>query len=88
MGPRPEGMSIERENNAQGYEPTNCRWATPLEQTHNRSNTIFVTLDNETLPLALWCARLGLPLKAIYMRTRRGMSAVEALTTPLNQRKT
>jgi hypothetical protein len=36
MGPCPSGHSIERVNNDAGYSPENCKWATPLEQRHNR----------------------------------------------------
>jgi hypothetical protein len=36
MGERPRGMSIERENGAVGYEPSNCKWATKQEQMVNR----------------------------------------------------
>lgn len=36
MGECPADLQIERIDNDQGYGPENCRWATPLEQSHNK----------------------------------------------------
>ncbi len=37
MGDAPEGLTIERKDPDGNYELSNCKWATMLEQRHNRS---------------------------------------------------
>ena len=36
MGEKPEGLSLERKDNNQGYFPENCIWTTMSQQANNR----------------------------------------------------
>ena len=70
MGPRPPGHTLDRRQSNKDYEPSNCRWATPLEQSHNSSNPRFYTLNGETLCISEWARRIGIRHERMRRRIR------------------
>lgn len=84
MDPRPEGGMLERENNALGYGPDNCRWATRKEQNSNRRNCIYVNDNGERVTLKEFCRRYDMPYRPVAKRiSAQGWTPIEALTTPI-----
>lgn len=72
MGRCPPGYSLDRKDNDHGYEPENCRWAAKQDQVANRRNTRHLTLNGDTLTLAEWARRLGVPYERLKRRLQRG----------------
>lgn len=85
MGPRPAGCTVERTDNNRGYSPSNCRWATQLEQANNRRNTVKITANGETLSLRGWSLRLGIPYSTLRTRHQRGWSVDLMFSRPVGR---
>lgn len=68
MGHRPRGRTLDRIDNQRGYEPGNCRWATPREQGRNTRRCKPLTYRGETLVIREWAERLGISHTTITRR--------------------
>ncbi len=87
MGPKPgPEYSLDRIDVNGHYGPDNCRWARRREQALNRRATVYLTVNGERLPLAIWAERHGQELELVRRRLRAGWPVLEALTTAPNAR--
>lgn len=86
MKEKPNGTSIERINNSEGYYRANCIWATRTAQNRNRRNTRKVMYRNELLPLAqvVEVSKSKLSYNVIATRLNKGWDLEIALHKPID----
>lgn len=85
MGPMPEDKrTIDRIDNAKGYEPGNCRWASVTEQNRNKTSNVRLTHDGRTMTVAEWAREIDMTHTGLNDRLTR-MTTYEALTLPVRR---
>lgn len=79
-----EGLSIERKNINQNYEPNNCCWIPLKNQTQNRSNTVWITYQNQTMCMAEFSRIMKVSVNVIRNRIKKGMTGDQMAKEFLN----
>lgn len=83
-----EGLTVDRIDVNGNYEPDNCRWITPYEQSRNLRKNVRITYSGKTMILKDWAKEIGIDYNTLWKRIRKsGWTVEEALETPVGQRR-
>lgn len=64
-------LTLDRIDTNGHYEPSNCRWATMVEQNRNRRDNVIVEHDGEIQTEAEWAAKVGISKSSMSKRLQR-----------------
>jgi len=80
MGHAPDGMTLDRIDNAKGYEPGNCRWASRTIQVRNTRRRREYEHAGQRKSLIEWAEALGISHEMLRGRIRRGWEFDDAIS--------
>lgn len=83
-----DGLSIERIDVNGNYEPDNCKWIEPAQQSLNQRRSHFVTAFGKTQTIKEWADESGLKYDTIERRINQyGYTPEDAVTLPPHHAK-
>lgn len=73
------GLTIERINVNGNYEPSNCTWIPPNEQSLNTTRSVYIDCKGKRIPLARTAREYGLSPSLVWHRWKRGITDFDKL---------
>ena len=84
MGNRPKGKTLDRIDVNGNYEPSNCRWASTMEQGANKRNNRIMFIDGVKMHMSEVARVYGLKVSTVHRRLKLGWSDEDAAKVSLN----
>lgn len=79
MGRRPNGMTLDRIDPCENYEPGNCRWATPPEQSYTTSRLRFYNWRGKQMLVRQIAEMEGVPYTSLVKALRKNPNSKQAV---------
>ena len=86
MGARPQGMTLERIDNARNYDPFNCAWVSRKTQARNRRRHNQIEINGDIRSIAEWAEICKMDWNTFAARVKRGERG-NYLLRPLEKKK-